>query len=235
MTDLYADLLQLQEMDQEIASAEARVVEFTPRLEALRGPVTTLENETSSAHAKLEELRAQARKLELGAADKRQKLEAYKERAEKARNMRDEAATRTEMDLIRRAVESEVADGEETNEQVVRQDMKVDELEKALAKAREEIEPEERTIESELAEARSSLAVLRDKRANQALRMDKNAVRLYDRVRAGKRKTALAPLTADGACGVCFNVLPMQEQAEIRQGSALRRCEACGVILYPTT
>jgi predicted nucleic acid-binding Zn-ribbon protein len=42
----------------------------------------------------------------------------------------------------------------------------------------------------------------------------------------------VAPLKDEGACGHCFNILPLQEQAEIRRGDTLRRCEACGVILY---
>jgi len=181
----------------------------------------------------LEELRAQSKKLEVGAENKREKLRMYQERVEKSKNIRDEAATRTEMDLIRRAVEAEVAEGQDTVEQVRRQDMKLDDLEKALAKSREEISPGESELQEQLTEARKQLKILLDKRENQALHTDKAAVRLYDRVRSGKRKTALAPLTADGACGICFNVLPMQEQAEIRQGTAVRRCEACGVILYP--
>ena len=111
--------------------------------------------------------------------------------------------------------------------------MRVDELERTLAKAKEDIRPQEEQIEAERREAEQALHILSDKRGNHVLHMDKHAVRLYERVRGGKRKTALAPLTRDGACGSCYNVLPMQEQAEIRQGSALRRCEACGVILYP--
>jgi predicted nucleic acid-binding Zn-ribbon protein len=39
-------------------------------------------------------------------------------------------------------------------------------------------------------------------------------------------------MTPEGACGHCFNTLPLQEQSEIRSGSTLHRCEACGVILY---
>jgi predicted nucleic acid-binding Zn-ribbon protein len=57
-------------------------------------------------------------------------------------------------------------------------------------------------------------------------------LRLYERLRMGKASTVLAPLTAEGACGHCFNILPVQEQSEIRNGRVLRRCEACGVILY---
>jgi uncharacterized protein len=233
MNEPYASLMQLQDLDQEISAAETKVAEFTPRLEELRAPVTGLEKEVGQAQSKLDELRALAKKLEHGAENKREKLKQYQEKVEKSRNIRDEAATRTEMDLIRRAVESEVAEGQDTVEQVRRQDMKLDELQKALAKVKTEIAPKEQELEAELEEARNNLKILQDKRATHALHMDKAAVRLYERVRTGKRRNALAPLTADGACGSCYNVLPMQEQAEIRQGNALRRCEACGVILYP--
>lgn len=233
MNEPYASLMQLQELDLEIAGAKARVAQFAPRLEELRGPSATLDRELAQTRTKLDELRAQARKLEQGAENKRDKLRMFEERVAKSRSIRDEAATRTEMDLIRRAVEAEIAEGQETNDQVRRQDMRVDELEKSVAKAREEIRPHEEQIETERAEAEQQLRILEDKRNNHVLHMDKNAVRLYERVRGGKRKTPLAPLTSDGACGSCYNVLPMQEQAEIRQGGSLRRCEACGVILYP--
>ena len=57
-------------------------------------------------------------------------------------------------------------------------------------------------------------------------------MRLYERVRGGRSAMALAPMTAEGACGACFNILPLQEQSEVKAGGALRRCEGCGVILY---
>lgn len=233
MNEPYSSLLQLQDMDQAIMKADALVADFAPRLQELRAPITALEREVEQARAKLEELRAQSTKLELGAENKREKLRVYQERVEKSKSIRDEAATRTEMDLIRRAIESEVDEGKDTADQVRRQDMKLDDLEKALAKVREEIGPGEAEMQGQIDEARQQFKILQDKRENQALHTDKAAARLYDRVRSGKRKTALAPLTADGACGICYNVLPMQEQAEIRQGTTVRRCEACGVILYP--
>lgn len=235
MKELYSSLLQLQELDQEILHGNARVAEYAPRLAELRAPVTALAQEVERASRRLDELRAQASKLEQGAERKRDTLRMYQERVEKARNMRDEAASRTEMDMIRRAVEAEVAELDDTNDQVRRQDMQLDDLQKALGKAKDEIASKEQEIEAERAASEHTLKVLQDKRANHALHMDKAAVRLYERVRSGKRKTALAPLTGDGACGVCYNVLPMQEQSEIRIGRALRRCEACGVILYPVT
>ena len=56
-------------------------------------------------------------------------------------------------------------------------------------------------------------------------------IRMYDGIRRGGRRQAVAALTGDGACGHCFSVLPLQLQNEIRHGRDLIRCEACGVIL----
>ncbi|MGQ0813686.1 MAG: zinc ribbon domain-containing protein [Gemmatimonadota bacterium] len=233
MNELYPSLLELQRLDLEIEEAQAHVAAFTPRLEELRLPITTLDKEAEQVRSQLEDLRKQQAKLNHGLNNKRDRLRIAEERVQKARNVRDEAATRTEMDFIKRAVEAEEAEANDVNDQARRHDMKLDDIQKATAKTRDELQPRAQEIEAERAEAQQDLDVLKDKRANAVLHLDKNAVRLYERVRTGKRKTALAPLTADGACGSCFNMLPPQEQSEIRQGTALRRCEACGVILYP--
>ena len=45
------------------------------------------------------------------------------------------------------------------------------------------------------------------------------------------RRVAVADLSEDGACTNCYGVVPLQVQNEIRHGTALIRCEACGVIL----
>jgi predicted nucleic acid-binding Zn-ribbon protein len=235
MNELYSSLLQLQELDQQIAQAEVRVKEFTPRLDELRAPVVALERDAEQARGQLEDLRKQQKKLDHGLNNKRDRLRIFQEKAEKARNVREEAATRTEIDFIARAVEAEEAESNDVNDQVRRQDMKLDDLQKAAGKTKEDLQPRVDEMEAQRDAAIADLKVLQDKRANAALHMDKAAVRLYDRVRSGKRKTALAPLTRDGACGSCYNVLPPQEQSEIRQGASLRRCEACGVILYPAT
>jgi predicted nucleic acid-binding Zn-ribbon protein len=80
--------------------------------------------------------------------------------------------------------------------------------------------------------AETALAQLRDRRGNEAARIDEPSRRLYDRVRGGKSRNVLAPLTAEGACGNCYNILPLQEQVQVRNGNSLHRCEGCGVILY---
>lgn len=233
MNELYSSLMQLQELDLEIESAEARLAGFGPRLEEVRAPIRVIDREAAQITEKLEHLHKQQAKLEHGLNNKRERLRIFMEKAEKQKNTRNEADTQSEVDFIRRAVEAEEVEATSVNDQVRRHDVRLEELQKSAAKTAEELQPQISEIEGEQSAAADQLKILQDKRANTVQHLDKNAVRLYDRVRSGKRKTALAPLTAQGACGNCFNVLPLQEQSEIRSGKALRRCEGCGIILYP--
>jgi uncharacterized protein len=233
MNELYSSLMQLQDLDLEIESAEQRLAAFAPRLDDVQAPVRAVEREAEQIREKLEQLRKQQAKLDHGLNNKRERLRIFTEKAQKQKNTRNEADTQSEVDFIRRAVEAEEVEANSVNDQVRRHDMRLEELEKSAAKTAEDLRPQIEEIETQQAAAAEELKILKDKRANSVGHMDKNAVRLYDRVRSGKRRTALAPLTAQGACGNCYNVLPLQEQSEIRTGTQLKRCEGCGIILYP--
>jgi predicted nucleic acid-binding Zn-ribbon protein len=232
MEDQRSGLLALQDLDDEIQRAKAKLEEFDPRLKELAQPVTALETELNATKERLTTLRGDVRRLERGAEQKRERLRVYEDRLSRVRNPREEAAARTEMDLVRRATEADETEALEQMEMATRTDLKVDDLERQLQKLRAEIAPAREEVVREREEAEQQLAILQDRRNNHALRVDAAALRLYERVRGGRSKKVVAPLTAEGACGNCFNILPIQEQAHIKDGSGLHRCEACGVILY---
>jgi len=232
MQDLKTALLSLQELDAEILQATAKLLEFMPQLEELDQPLTALEAEVAATRARLAEMREKARKLESAAEQKRQRLRAYEERLMRVRNSREESAAKVEMDLIRRAADADDQEALEMMEQRTRTDLKLDDMEKQLEKLRAERAPRRDELLRARDDAQQELTVLQDRRQNQAVRLDAASLRLYERVRSGRAATVLAPLTDEGACGHCFNILPLQEQSEIRNGTRLRRCEACGVILY---
>ena len=146
MNELYSSLLKLQEIDQEISQAENRLNALTPRITELRSPLNTIEQESADTRAHLEKLRHQVRKLEHGADNKRQRLKAFEEKAQKSRR-HDEAAVRAEMDLIRGAVEAEVAELDETNLQLRRTDMKLEDLARNAGKVESDIAPQLAEIE----------------------------------------------------------------------------------------
>lgn len=233
MEETYQALLELQQLDEEMRQAKDQLQRFEPELEEMEAPVRQAEEEVEAIRKRLEDMRTDLRRLERGAQDKRAQLEKYEERLTRVKTSREEAAARTELDLIRGAVEADEDDAMSLMEQVTRAELKLDELEKRLAAIREETEPRRKELLEGREQAETAVAVLHDRRQNQLIRMDDRAARMYEQIRGGKARAALASLTPDGACGNCFGMIPLQERNEIRRREALHRCEACGVILYP--
>jgi predicted nucleic acid-binding Zn-ribbon protein len=234
MNELYSSLLELQSIDREIAQAEADLQKIEPQIHEAEAPVRGLQQEIEGLRTRLTEMRQQAGKLEQAANNKRDRLKQYEARLDRVRNAREEAAARAEMDLVRRAIDADEQEALELLEQSRRTDLKTDDLDRQLTKLRGEFEPRKLALSESLQAARQRLAAMRERRSNHSQRIDQTAVRLYERVRGTRGRAALAPLTPDGACGNCFNIIPLQEQSEIRRAATLKRCEACGVILYPS-
>jgi predicted nucleic acid-binding Zn-ribbon protein len=233
MKELYSSLLELQSIDREIAQAEADLQKLEPQIQEAEAPLRGLQQEIETLRTRLVEMRQQSTKLELAANHKRDRLKQYEARLNRVRNAREEAAARAEMDLVRRAIDADEQEALELLEQSRRTDLKTDDLDRQLSKLRGEFEPRKQALREALEQARQKLVELRERRVNHTERIDQSAVRIYDRVRGTRGRAALAPLTADGACGNCFNIIPLQEQSEVRRAATLKRCEACGVILYP--
>jgi hypothetical protein len=233
MESLHGTLLELQQIDEEITQAESRVAAYGERFTELEAPLRTLEADADALRTRITDLTQQIYKLETGAQNKRERLHAYEQRLEKTRSMREDSATRVEIDLVRRAADADVAEARDVGQEKTRAELKLDEIEKQLAAVRAEVDPKRAELQVEAQEAEDALAHLRDRRDNHALRIEKPALTLYERVRGRKDRRVLAPMTPEGACGACFNMLPLQEQTEVRRGTTLHRCEACGVILYP--
>lgn len=232
MEALHASLLALQELDDEMVRAETRLQEFDGRLAEADAPLTQFERDVESTRVRVAELREEATRLGKAAEQKRGRLKQYEERLMRVRNVREESAARAEMDLVRGAVEADVEEHAQVSEQLTRTDLKLDDMEKQLVKLRAELAPKREALLEERALLEQQLATLRNRREIQAKELDTPSRRLYERVRGARARRVLAPLTDEGACGNCFNVLPLQEQADVRRGQQLQRCEACGVILY---
>jgi hypothetical protein len=232
MNDVHQVLLKLQELDREIHTARGKVEEFDPKLEELEAPLEALQAAVASARKDLDATSTELRRLERAAEEKRARQKKYEEHLERARNAREEAAARAELDLVRRAVETDEREALERMETVTRLELRLDELDRKLEEARLEADPARDDLVRSRDEASGELASLEARRQAETADMDRRARQLYEQVRGGRTRTVVTSLTTDGACGHCYSMIPIQQQTEIRRAGELVRCEACGVILY---
>lgn len=226
-----ANLEELQRIDQRIEAVKEKMRTFDPLLEEVDAPAAELEDEVENTRGRLQEMKVDERRVELAAQEKKNRADRLEERLKSVRNVREEAAVSAELDMVRRALEGEEQEALTLLDQIRKMELRLEELQEALEEARSEIEPRRQELLNEREALEEELEDLRARRERFSESMDDQELRVYERIRGGGGRRAVARLTADGACGNCFNMIPLQLQNEIRHGSEMIRCEACGVIL----
>jgi uncharacterized protein len=224
-------LRELQHLDLRVQEAQKRILEFDPLLAEVEEPALVLTGEVTTNRNRLQEMTLEERRLELSIEEKRARVKKLDERLTGVRNLREEAAVSAELDMVRRALQNDEQEVYTLIDQVRKLDARMAELEGALKEAQAQVEPRMKALLEERETARGSLEALEAQRDAFVKSMDAREVRLYESIRAGGRRMAVAELTEDGACGHCFGVVPLQLQNEVRHGRGLIRCEVCGVIL----
>jgi len=226
-----AELKQLQRLDNQIAEAEEKVTRFDPLFAEVEEPALVLESEVNTARKRLEEMKVEERRLEVSVDEKRTRVKRLEERMGSVRNLREEAAVTAEHDMVKRALQNDEQEAYTLIDQMRKIEDRLKELTEALAEAEAQVEPRRRELVADREAARADLERLMSEREAFAANLDPRELRLYDGIRGDGRRRAVAELTPDGACGNCFGMVPLQLQNEIRHGTSLIRCEACGVIL----
>ncbi len=226
-----SDLKQLQELDTRIMEAAQQVRDFDPLFEEVEEPALVLESEVGTARSRLQELKLEERRLELSTEEKRSRVTRLEERLGSVRNLREEAAVSSELDLVKRALQGDEQEAFTLLDQIRKLETRLAELEEQYEEAKASLEPKRQDLLSSRGGVQADLEALQKERATFAAGLDADELRMYEGIRSGGRRTAVAELTEDGACGNCFGMVPLQLQNEIRHGDALIRCEGCGVIL----
>lgn len=224
-------LKELQKLDVRIQEARERIRDFDPKFEEVEEPALVLEGELGTSKNRLKEMKLEQRRLESATTEKGERLKRLEERLNSVRNLREEAAVSAELDMVRRSLEADEGEALNLIDSVRKGEERVAELEAAYAEAAGIVEPRKEALLAEREAAKEELTSLQSERAAFAGSIDAAEMKVYDAIRAGGTRAAVAELTVDGACGNCFGMVPLQSQNEIRHGERLIRCEACGVIL----
>lgn len=205
--------------------------DFDPLFEEVEEPALILESDLNNTKKRLQEMKIEENRLELSVDDKGDRAKRLEERLGSVRNLREEAAVSTELDMVKRALQSDEQEALTLLDQIRKLDDRLAEVEEAFAEADKLVGPARDELIVKRDEAKAALASLQAERDAFVAGMDPAEIRMYEAIRQGGRRAAVADLTEDGACGNCFGIVPLQSQNEIRHGTALIRCEACGVIL----
>lgn len=224
-------LIKLQQLDSELD-------ELTKVRGALPEEVEDLEDEIAGYQTRITKIENEITEVEKSIEDKRtaiknaEKLIAkYEEQQMNVRNNREYDAITKEIELqqleiqisekkIKEAYESL----EEKKGQIDSTRELLDERNKDLAGKKSELD----VIISESEEEEQKLMKAREKATKQ---IEDRLLKSYTKIRNNAKNGLAVVSVKRGACGGCFNVVPPQRQAEVREKKKLIVCEHCGRIL----
>lgn len=224
-------LREVQALDDRMREADRVLATFDERLAEAEEPALRLESDLGKLKARIAQMRQDERRLERAADDKRARAGRLELRLNRVRNVREEAAVQTELDLIHRAIDGDEHEALHLLDQIRRSESNLRQLEASAAAARADVAPQQDSLRVQRAEFEERKVSFRARRELLLDQLGDAERRIYDAfIRAGQH-VIVAALLDDGACGNCFWIIPLQLQNDIRRSGGLIRCEGCGVIL----
>ena len=232
---MHADLVKLLDLQ----AKDAVLTDADQRLAALNQDTAVLDQALQRARESLEAARRALAEGQRRRDEQEAKIESYRllqdrrrQRLEHVRNPKEASTLMAELDLARSVMAKEEGDWVRAADAVVQLELKVQSEESNL-KAVEAAQAPER---ARVAERRAALeaereAAMRDREVSAAT-IDRPLRTRYDRLRRSRTSDVVVPLVG-GACGGCHTAVPLNRRSQIKAGTLVDGCEACGAILYP--
>jgi hypothetical protein len=225
-------LLELQAKDLVLLDSDLRLKALADEIAGLDATLQRARDDAEAARRRLEEGTKKREELEQVIEAQRAQQERRRSRIEQVRTAREVQALMLEMDQARSVVARSESEWVKAAELTQQQEAAVKEVEQRLAA----LEGDQTGERARLAEAQQGLEqereLARQAREETAASVERTLRARYDRLWSSRNAVVVVPLRGD-ACGACFTAVPRNRRSQIRAGTHIEGCEACGVILYP--
>ncbi len=229
-TDLEA-LLAVQAEDAGIRELDERVAELDARErsldEARRGAAASVDR----AREALERAGGKRGALAERVANHRQLHERNVAQMEQVRRLREATAAQAQLDMAQQILQEEERELQALDRRSADLQSALEAHEAAVTEVEESQRDDRAQLAAERGTLEAELSAAREKRERTALRVPRQLLSRYERIRDRRGGQALYPLRGL-ACGSCDTAIPLQRRSQMAHGARIEVCEVCGVLLY---
>jgi predicted nucleic acid-binding Zn-ribbon protein len=201
---------EVQDLEDEIAGYETRLEKFQNDIEAFEDDIKRFKDNIKESE-----------KL----------IKKYQEQQMNVRNNREYDAITKELEL--QDLEIQVAKKKISEAGLKIEQKKVDlgELTNLMKDRQKDLDLKKEELDTIVSESESDESKLRSEREKALKKVEERLSKSYTKIRANAKNGLAVVMVKRGACGGCFNTVPPQRQADIREKKKLIVCEHCGRIL----
>ena len=205
----------------EVADLEDEIVGYQTRVEKFKGEAAELEANTNDYKTQIKNSEALIKK--------------YEEQQMNVRNNREYDAITKEMELQTLEIQISEKRIKEAFVKIEAKNQEVAATESDLGERNKDLDTKKAELEVLTQESEADEKKLLTARAKAVKQVDERLINSYNKLRINARNGLAVVPVSRGACGGCFNVVPPQRQADIREHKKLIVCEHCGRVLADVT
>ena len=224
-------LYELQKIDSQIDEINKVKGELPLEVQDLEDELAGLNTRIENINAEIEELNSLNRQRRREVDQAKIMISNYKEQQNNVRNNREFDAINKEIEYQELEIELAEKRLKEYAAQTKAKKAIIDDTTALIEERTIDYKAKKEELDSIETETAQQVAELMAKAEQAKQPIDERLLAAYNRIRSNVRNgLAVVTVTRD-ACGGCFNRIPPQRQADIRQGKKFIVCEYCGRIL----
>ena len=205
---------------------------------ALPEEVKDLENELTALQTRSYNTQEELANLEQEIVTRRvsiKSLEAlvkkYEEQQMSVRNNREYDAITKEIDLQKLEIQLAEKRIKSAYEHIEKQKLDLEQYQVFIEKSQQVLADKQEALQALIGESEGEEQKLNEQRRKVTQHVDKQLLKVYERIRKNVRNKLAVVVVKREACGGCFNKVPPQKQADIKEKRSIIVCEYCGRII----
>ena len=231
MNERIARLLELQEVDKQLASLTAERDAKPRLLRARRETLAAHEARMDALTAEIKHLQSQAKQRELEVQAQEEKIARLRVQLNAIKNNKEYRTMLHEIE----AAQASLSDAEDgvlgTYEAIETAQEEQAHLNEVIAQSRDDLEGLAREVDETRAELDRNIEIASAKRAEISRAVESEDLNAYQRLNYGHPGQAVVPVIG-GSCRGCFTGLTSNQQASLLSDEKAVLCASCGRIVY---
>ncbi len=204
-------------LPEEVQDLEDEIIGYDTRLNKFQTEIESFEDEI--------------KRLKEGIKDSEKLIKKYQEQQMNVRNNREYDAITKELELQDLEIQVSKKKIIEAGVRIDQKKVDLDELSAVMKDRKKDLDQKKDELSTIVSESETEESKLRTDREKASKKVDERLVKSYTKIRANAKNGLAVVMVKRGACGGCFNTVPPQRQADIREKKKLIVCEHCGRIL----
>lgn len=224
-------LYELQKIDSKIDGINKVKGELPLEVQDLEDEMTGMKTRVEHINAEIEELNSLTKQRKREVDQARIMIGNYKEQQNNVRNNREYDAISKEIEYQELEIELAEKRLKEYAAGIKAKKVQLDEAEAQMKEREADLAAKRTELEGIEAETAPLVSEYEAQETQAKQKIDERLLSAYERIRRNVRNGLAVVTVRRDACGGCFNRIPPQRQADIRQGKKIIVCEYCGRIL----